>query len=70
MMKNRKSKLSWVKNRGVSILLSLVVSTASAQQQVGQLEGEFRLNGKETWKAFDPVREVLQESSAVVYDGW
>ena len=70
MMKNRKSKLSWVKNRGVSILLSLVVSTASAQQQVGQLEGELRLNGKETWKAFDPVREVLQESSAVVYDGW
>ena len=70
MIKRRKSKLSWVRSRGVPVLLSLVVSAASAQQQVGQLEGEFRLNGKETWKAFDPVREVLQESSAVVYNGW
>ena len=43
---------------------------ASAQQQVGQLGGELRLNGKETWKAFDSVREVLQESSAVIYEGW
>ena len=70
MIKRRKWKLSWVRSRGIPILLSLVVSAASAQQQVGQLEGEFRLNGKETWKAFDPVREVLQASSAVVYDGW
>ena len=51
------------------MFLLAVVSAAPAQQQVGQLEGELRLNGKETWKAFDPVREVLQKSSAVIYEG-
>ena len=55
-----------------SFLVFLLLSTSIAvgQQQFGQLEGEFRLNGKETWKAFEPIREVLQESSAVIYDGW
>lgn len=70
MIKKRKSKLSWVRSRIIPFFLSAVVSVAAAQQQVGQLEGELRLNGKETWKAFDPVREVLQESSAVIYNGW
>jgi len=70
MIKRRKSKLSWVRSRVAPIFLLAVVSAATAQQQVGQLEGELRLNGKETWKAFDPVREVLQKSSAVIYDGW
>ena len=51
-------------------LIGFSASLACAQQQFGQLEGEFRLNGKETWKAFEPVREVLQASSAVIYDGW
>ena len=69
MMKRWKSKWNWVR----SSLLGLIGFSASlscAQQQFGQLEGEFRLNGKETWKAFEPVREVLQASSAVIYDGW
>lgn len=68
-MKRWKSKWSWVRS-SILGLVWLSVSLANAQQQLGQLEGEFRLNGKETWKAFEPVREVLQASSAVIYDGW
>ncbi len=72
MMKKLKLKLSSErKSRALLVvLLGLGVSAVAAQQQYGQLEGERRLNGKETWKAFEPVREVLQESSAVIYDGW
>lgn len=34
------------------------------------MEGHLRLNGEEVVKAFEPLREVLQRSSAVIYDGW
>ncbi len=68
-MKRSKSKWNWARSSLLG-LIWLSASFANAQQQLGQLEGEFRLNGKETWKAFEPIREVLQASSAVIYDGW
>jgi S1-C subfamily serine protease len=34
------------------------------------LEGEFRLNGEEVTKAFEPLRLILQQSCAVIYDGY
>ena len=69
MMKRWKLKWNWARNSSFAAL-GLSIQLATAQQQLGQLEGEFRLNGKETWKAFDPIREVLQASSAVIYEGW
>lgn len=38
--------------------------TATAQ---GGLPGDFRINGKEVWRAFEPQREILQQSSVVIY---
>lgn len=35
-----------------------------------QLQGELRLNGSAVLEAFEPIREVLQESSAVILEGW
>ena len=71
-MKRSKSKWNLVSGKAalIPLLCMLGCGLGIAQQQYGQLEGERRLNGKETWKAFEPVREILQERSAVVYDGW
>lgn len=69
MKKKSKSRWNWVRS-SASPLLALVllgaVHEGSAQQQ---LESQFRLNGKEVAKAFKPIQEVLQQSSAVIYDG-
>ena len=72
MMKKLKLKSSWARRSSAlgAAVVGLSMAIATGQQQYGQLEGERRLNGKETWKAFEPVRTILQESSAVIYDGW
>lgn len=41
--------------------------TAGAQLQ---LEAKYRTNGTEVQASFEPLREVLQETSAVIYDDW
>lgn len=45
----------------------LLPMAGGAQQQ---LEGKYRMNGSEVQISFEPIRQILQTSSAVVYDGW
>ena len=68
MVRSRTSRLSWRSAR-TAFALFLVVVPGSLSAQ-GTLEGDYRLLGKEVRKAFEPLREILQESSAVIYDGW
>lgn len=44
--------------------LSLMAGTACAQNV---LPANLRINGKSVWEAFEPQRQVLQKSSAVIY---
>ncbi|MFM1560278.1 MAG: trypsin-like peptidase domain-containing protein [Roseibacillus sp.] len=67
MMKKSKSKLSWARSSLVVLGLGLASTTVATGQQ---LEAHLRLNGSEVRKAFEPLRAILQQSSAVVYDGW
>lgn len=68
MEKNRKSKLSWKSARGLAVAWVLA-GALSADAQL-QLEAQYRTNGTEVQVSFEPLREVLQESSAAIYDGW
>lgn len=67
MMKKLKSKLSWARNSLLALgLLAGGTSIVGGQQ----LEAHLRLNGSQTREAFEPLRAILQQSSAVIYDGW
>lgn len=61
--------MSWASARA-AVVLALLVLPAGPLCAQGSLQGEYRLLGKEVVKAFEPIREVAQRSSAVVYDGW
>jgi serine protease Do len=65
MEKSKHWRLNWVSGRAVIALgaLALVVLPLSGQS----LEGPYRLNGSQVQAAFEPVRQVLQTSSAVLY---
>jgi serine protease Do len=67
MMKRSKSKLSWARSRLVVCGLAL---TCAPLAQGQQLEAHLRLSGSTTREAFEPLRAILQQCSAVVYDGW
>jgi len=47
-----------------SAMVLLSFQSASAQNT---LPADLRINGKTVWEAFEPQREVLQKSSAVIY---
>ncbi|NNC88860.1 MAG: PDZ domain-containing protein [Akkermansiaceae bacterium] len=68
MEKTRQSKSSWASARGLltAAALGAMASVSPAQQ----LEGPYRLNGSAVLQAFEPLREVLQSSSAVLLDDW
>ncbi|NIP94575.1 MAG: hypothetical protein GWO24_14470, partial [Akkermansiaceae bacterium] len=66
MTKRSKSKWNW---RSASLVLALAI-WAGPGTNAQQLEAHLRLNGAEVIKAFEPIRAVLQQSSAVIYDGW
>lgn len=58
------ARLAWARVFGLLSAGFVVFSpTASAQ---GGLPGAFRINGKDVWRAFEPQREILQQSSAVI----
>ena len=59
--------MSWVSVKRLSFLAMALWPLAAGAQQ---LEGKYRLNGSEVKASFEPLREVLQGSSAVLYDGW
>ena len=67
MEKNRQSKSKWLNARRIACLVLAAWPLAAGAQQ---LEGKFRTNGTEVQGAFEPLRQILQASSAVVYDGW
>lgn len=67
MEKNRQSKSKWLNARRIACLVLAAWPLAAGAQQ---LEGKYRTNGTEVQGAFEPLRQVLQASSAVVYDGW
>lgn len=50
-------------------LLAAMALAMGSQPLVAQnvLPGHLRINGKAVWEAFEPQREVLQSSSAVIY---
>ena len=50
------------------MVLGFLLSQAAVAQLT--LESDYRLTGKEVTKAFEPIRETLQKSSAVILDGW
>ena len=53
---------------GLTTLLMASLQPLSAQIPTnGSLPAENRINGKLVWEAFEPQRQVLQESSAVIY---
>lgn len=56
-------------NRSIIALLSLVIGLVFIQPIAGQnvLPADLRINGKTVWKAFEPQRQILQKSSAVIY---
>lgn len=56
-------------HRLIQTLLPLAVILAAAQTLPAQntLPADLRINGKIVWKAFEPQRQVLQASSAVIY---
>lgn len=59
--------MSWAKSKLVVFGLALsCVPLAQGQQ----LEAHLRLSGSTTKEAFEPLRAILQQCSAVVYDGW
>ena len=62
MIKNHFYQVTWAKVFPVMALLLL--QPLSAQNA---LPAELRINGKTVWQAFEPQREVLQTSSAVIY---
>lgn len=47
--------------------LSLAMCMASSVSAQTSLHADERINGKLVWKAFEPQRQVLQKSSAVIY---
>lgn len=51
---------------GVAAMAIAVMMPTSAQAQ-GSLPAENRINGKLVWEAFEPQRQILQQSSAVIY---
>lgn len=69
MKKKSNSRWNLARSSASSLVALALLGAAidSAAQQ--QLEADFRLNGKEVAKAFKPIQEILQESSAVIYDG-
>lgn len=48
-------------------MLTVAVHPVFGQDPGGSLPAEERINGKLVWEAFEPQRQVLQKSSAVVY---
>lgn len=68
MMRHKTSKLSWKSARAWLLICGFLLAPPTFAQQ--QLESDYRLTGKEVTKVFEPIRLVLQESSAVVLDGW
>lgn len=58
-------------NQPLAVALLVVLTTSAqpilAQGQGGSLPAEHRINGKLVWEAFEPQRQILQQSSAVVY---
>ncbi|BDS08915.1 hypothetical protein NT6N_39550 [Oceaniferula spumae] len=50
-------------------MAAMALSVAAIQPVVAQntLPGDLRINGKTVWEAFEPQRQVLQKSSAVIY---
>jgi serine protease Do len=53
----------------VAYLAALMILSAAIAPAWQSLESGLRTTGDETMKAFEPVRAVLQSSSAVIYDG-
>lgn len=58
------NKIHIYRSISAAVLLSLTITTAYAQNV---LPGNLRINGKSVWEAFEPQRQVLQTSSAVIY---
>ena len=54
--------------RHLAYLAALLVLSAAGAVASQSLDSSLRLAGDETMKAFEPQREVLQTSSAVIYD--
>ena len=68
MEKNKRSKLNW---KSVSLLTAgWVLSCPLVAQAQLSLEAKYRLLGSEVQASFEPLRAVLQDSSAVMLDGW
>ena len=61
----RVSKMTFISILALSVGL-FAVSTESSSAQ-GGLPADQRINGKRVWAAFEPYREILQRSSAVIY---
>ncbi|MBK1830425.1 trypsin-like peptidase domain-containing protein [Verrucomicrobiaceae bacterium R5-34] len=55
--------------RSILTSLTIILTSAAIQPLLGQnvLPGDLRINGKTVWEAFEPQRQVLQKSSAVIY---
>lgn len=53
------------KQQMMAVAVALVGGTQVVAQNV--LPADVRINGKQVWEAFEPQREVLQTSSAVIY---
>lgn len=68
MGKKRKSQLSWASVRLLLLLFGMVLSATNLAGQQS-LESNFRMSGAGITGAFEAQREVIQKSSAVVYDG-
>ena len=47
--------------------VSLFVASTQLSSAQGGLPADQRINGKRVWAAFEPHREILQRSSAVIY---
>lgn len=71
MRKNLKSKWNSASARIHAALACCVILAVGGQPTLlGQhLESDFRLNGSRVIEAFEPIREILQQSSVVMYDG-
>jgi len=55
--------------RSILTSLTMALTLGAVQPVVAQnvLPGTLRINGKTVWEAFEPQRQVLQKSSAVIY---
>lgn len=51
----------------VGVFVYLFLGAAQSVVAQGSLNADYRINGKLVWQAFEPQRQVLQKSSAVVY---